>query len=543
MKAVQGKPVHPGIAIGPIRLYRRGGSAPVKLSALTPQEERTRFQSAKDQAVTELLRLQEESRSRLGSDLAAIFQVQSAMLEDVDFLDAVQGRIGRGDSAEYASVAAGEDCAAMLLATGDEYMSSRAADARDLARRLSNILSGQADAPQPPFGILVAEDLSPSEAVGLDAAFLLGLVSSHGSSNSHTAILARAMDIPSLTGIEIDPDWDGRMAVLDGDRGCLYIDPDQEIISRALAAQRRSLERRQHLLAQCQGPCLTKDGREVRLCANISSPLEAQAARIQGCQGIGLMRSEYLFLGRETCPTQEEQFNTYRQTVLTAGGMKVVIRTMDVGADKRCPCLEMPHEENPALGLRGIRYSLAHPGLFREQLRAILRAAAVGPVAVMFPLVTSVQEIHAARAILDQCRAQLRQEGLPFGDVEVGAMIETPAAVIIADELAQEVDFFSLGTNDLIQYTLAADRQNCQLDTIYDPHHPAILRMIRHTVEAGHRHGCWVGLCGELGADPEWTETLLRLGLDELSAAPSALLSLRQKIQTLDLSREAQGVC
>lgn len=535
MKVLQGKTVQPGIAVGPIRLYHRGENQPDKLTELTPKEEWSRFQSAKEQAEGQLRQLQEDSCDRVGEELAAVFQVQSAMLDDPDFLESVQTRIIQGTSAEYAAVAAGEDCAAVLMSTEDSYMCARAADARDMARRVSSILSGCTSAAQPPLGILAMEDLSPSEAVCLDTTTLLGLVSSQGSANSHAAMLARAMGIPSLIGIDVDPSWDGLPAVLDGDHGVLYLDPDQEILAAALERQWQAVEQRRNLRKKSQGPCLTVDGHEVRLCANIRSPWEAHTAREQGCLGIGLMRSEFLYLTRLTCPTEEEQFHAYRQTALAMEGMRVVIRTLDVGADKQAPCLEMPQEHNPALGLRGIRYSLAHPDLLRQQLRAILRAAAAGPMAVMFPMVTCVRELRTAKEILKQCQDELELQGIPYGPLEVGTMIETPAAVMIAGELAQEVDFFSLGTNDLIQYTLAADRQNPDLDSYFDSLHPALLRMIRHTVDAGHRHGCWVGLCGELAADPEMTQTLLRLGLDELSVSPSALLPIREKIASITL--------
>lgn len=540
MKIIHGKSVQPGIAIGPIRLYERGSRTPEKLSLLTPQREWARFLEAKSQAAQELQNLQDHAFNRLGGDLAAIFQVQSVLLDDFDYLDRVQKRIRQGGSAEYAVLAAGEDCAAILLATKDEYLEARAADIRDLARRLASILSGQKGTPQPPAGILAVQDLSPSEAVGLDSSTLLGLVSYQGSCNSHTAILARAMGIPSLIGIEIDPSWDGLPAILDGDQGILYLEPDGETRRAALERQRVLLEQKTRMLAQCQGPCLTRDGQEVLLYANIASPKEAWIARSQGAQGIGLFRSEYLYLGRRICPTEEEQFEAYRQTILAMAGMKVIIRTLDVGADKQAPCLELAPEVNPILGFRGIRYSLTHPQLFCQQLRAILRAAAFGPIGVMFPMITSVQELRSAKEMLEQCRKELESNGIPYGPVEVGTMIETPAAVIMADELAQEADFFSIGTNDLFQYTMAADRQNPLLASMIDPHAPALTRMIRHTVDTAHQFGCRVGLCGEFGSDPTMTEKLLRLGLDELSVSPSALLSIREKIGEISLREPAQ---
>lgn len=355
-------------------------------------------------------------------------------------------------------------------------------------------------------------------------------------------IFAIAFDIPSIIGVEIDPEWEGKTAVLDGDRGCLYIDPDEDTLSRALERQRQRHEERMALLEKARQPCITLDGYKVQLCANIGSPQEAVAACENGCQGIGLFRSEYLYLGRDVPPTEEEQFIAYQQTVLALNGMKVVIRTLDVGADKQVPCLHQPVEVNPALGCRGIRYSLAHPDLFCQQLRAILRAAAFGPISVMFPMVTCVEEIRAAKELLYQCQAQLEQEHISYGMVEIGTMIETPAAVLLADELAQEVNFFSLGTNDLMQYTLAVDRMNPSLESMFNPRHPALLRMLRQTVRMGHRYGCWVGLCGEMAADPELVPELLKLGFDELSVSPGALLEVREAIRNSTMSPSTKKV-
>lgn len=543
MKAIQGKTIHPGVAVGPLHLYRRQETTAARQSLLAPEAEFERYVQASAQAALQLRQLHETSSFRLGKDLAAIFKVQEALLDDANFIDAVRRRIFQGDSAEHAVIAAGEECAELLLATQDSYLCARASDIRDLTRRVQDILCGQFNAPKPVPGILFAKDLSPSEAVGLDTRSLLGVVSFHGSANSHAAILARAMGIPSLIGIEIDPEWDGRLAIIDGDTGTLWLDPDRETLQRARKIQRQRHEERERLLAKTKLPCITRDGHKVRLCANISSPHEALQARKLGGEGIGLFRSEYLFLGRSTCPSEEEQFISYQQTVLAMEGHPVVIRTLDVGADKDAPCLTRAKEENPALGCRGIRYSLSHPDLFRQQLRAILRAAAYGQVSIMFPMVTSVQEVQQAKALLNQCRQELEEKGLPCGPLEIGTMIETPAAVIMADELAQEVDFFSLGTNDLTQYTLAADRLNANVEQIYDPAHPAVLRMIRHTVEAGHRCGCWVGLCGEMAARPDLTLTLLQAGLDELSVTPAALPALRQSISSLTLKQPEEATC
>ena len=537
MIAITAKSLHSGIAVGPIHIYHRSSSHPTQFSSLTQQEEWARYRRASIQASEQLLQLQETSSCRLGKELAAIFQVQAALLDDPDFIEAVNIYLQRGFSAECAVLAAGEDCAAMLLATPDGYMCSRAVDVRDLACRVADILSGEIHTMGSTPGILIADDLSPSEAVGLDTRSLAGLISCRGSSNSHTAILARAMDIPSLSGLNYDPDWENKLAVLDGDRGCLYIDPDEATLTDAMNRQQQRQNQRKLLLAKLKEPCRTLDGHSVRLYANIGTPREAIAACENGCQGIGLFRSEYLYLGRDTCPTEEEQFIAYQQTVLAMNGMKVVIRTLDVGADKRVPYLDMPNEINPALGCRGIRYSLAHPELFRQQLRAILRAAAFGPISVMFPMVSCVEELRAAKAILIECQNELDAQGIPWGAVNIGTMIETPAAVIMADQLAQEVNFFSVGTNDLLQYTLAADRMNPALEPLMDPHHPALLRLLRYIVEVGHRYGCLVGVCGELAADPEMTLSLLQMDFDVLSVSPGALLTIRDKIQGLTLGQ------
>ena len=535
MITIPGKSVHSGIAVGPIHIYHRSRSHPAQFSALTQQEEWARYRRASIQASEQLRQLQETSSCRLGKDLAAIFQVQAAILVDPDFIDAVGVYLQRGFCAECAVLAAGEDCAAMLLAASDGYMCSRAVDVRDLARRVADILSGEIHTVGSTPGILIAEDLSPSEAVSLDTRSLAGLISCMGSSNSHTAILARAMDIPSLSGLNYDPGWENKIAVLDGDRGMLYIDPDENTLADALKRQQQRQDQRKLLLAKLKEPCRTLDGHSVQLYANIGTPREAIAACENGCQGIGLFRSEYLYLGRDTCPTEEEQFIAYQQTVLAMNGMRVVIRTLDIGADKRVPYLDMPKEENPALGCRGIRYSLAHPDLFRQQLRAILRAAVFGPIAVMFPMVSSVEELRAAKAILAECQNELDNQGIPWGSVDVGTMIETPAAVIMADELAKEVNFLSVGTNDLLQYALAADRMNPALESLLDPHHPALMRFLRYTVEMGHRYGCIVGVCGELAAHPDMTLPLLQMGFDALSVSPGALLTIREKIQSLTL--------
>ena len=418
-------------------------------------------------------------------------------------------------------------------------MRARAADVKDISRRVVNVLTGQEDGSsqddQPV--ILVADDLTPSETVQLDKSKLLGFITRYGSSNSHTAILARTMNIPALIGVDFDESWDGQLAVLDGYNHCVYIDPAQELLS-AMTEKRQSDLKQEALLQSLKKKAnVTLDGREIKVYANIGSGGDVGLVLQNDAQGIGLFRSEFLYLDSQDFPSEDYQFAVYKRVAETMAGKRVIIRTLDIGADKQAAYFGLDREENPALGYRAIRICLTRKDIFKTQLRAILRASAFGAISVMFPMVISLREVRDAKEILEECKNELRAQGTAIGDLEIGIMIETPAAVMIADELAEEVDFFSLGTNDLTQYTLAIDRQNPRLDTFYDTHHPAVLRMIQHTVEAGHRHGCWVGLCGELGADQTLTETFLRMGLDELSVSPSAILPLRKKIRSLDLSR------
>ncbi len=383
----------------------------------------------------------------------------------------------------------------------------------------------------------MADDLTPSETVQLDKSKLLGFITRYGSSNSHTAILARTMNIPALIGVDFDESWDGQLAVLDGYNHCVYIDPAQELLS-AMTEKRQSDLKQEALLQSLKKKAnVTLDGREIKVYANIGSGGDVGLVLQNDAQGIGLFRSEFLYLDSQDFPSEDYQFAVYKRVAETMAGKRVIIRTLDIGADKQAAYFGLDREENPALGYRAIRICLTRKDIFKTQLRAILRASAFGAISVMFPMVISLREVRDAKEILEECKNELRAQGTAIGDLEIGIMIETPAAVMIADELAEEVDFFSLGTNDLTQYTLAIDRQNPRLDTFYDAHHPAVLRMIQHTVEAGHRHGCWVGLCGELGADQTLTETFLRMGLDELSVSPSAILPLRKKIRSLDLSR------
>ena len=538
MKVATGTSILKGIAIGKLKLYRKEAVETGRASSLTPEEEYARFQAAQKAAQEQLGQLYEKALDEVGEDNAAIFEIHQMMLEDEDYVDAVKGILdSQGATAEYAVTATGENFAAAFAAMEDPYMQARSADVKDISRRVVNILAGtdagavQGDEP----AILVADDLTPSETVQLDKSKLLGFITRGGSTNSHTAILARTMGIPALVGVETDPAWDGRMAVLDGYNQCLYVDPAPSLLAAMEAKRRSDAEQASLLQGLKKKPNITLDGTEIQVYANIGSDADVGLVLQNDAQGIGLFRSEFLYLNSGHPPTEEEQLAVYRRVVETMAGKKVVIRTLDIGADKQADYLGLEKEGNPALGYRAIRICLTRKDLFKTQLRAILRASAYGTVAVMFPMIISVREVKDARELLEDCRRELNGQGCPMGRVEVGIMVETPAAVMIADELAREVDFFSLGTNDLAQYTLAIDRQNPRLDPFYDPHHPAVLRMVRMAVEAGHRHGCWVGVCGELGADLALTELFLRMGVDELSVSPSAILPLRRRIRGLDL--------
>ena len=540
MKVAAGTSILKGIAIGTIRVYHKEETRTSRLSHLTPEQELSRFQAAQRAAQKQLEELYTRALETVGERDAAIFEIHQMMLEDEDYVGAVREALStQGVTAEYAVQAAGERFSAAFSALEDPYLQARAADVRDVSRRVVDLLTGAA--PGGPEGeepfILAADDLTPSETVQLDRSRLLGFLTRHGSPNSHTAILARTMGIPALVGVDFDDSWDGHTAILDGYHSCVYVDPGEELLS-AMEARRRAHVQRAALLQGLRGqPSVTLDGTRTAVCANIGGEEDLEAALQNDAEGVGLFRSEFLYLNRKDFPSEEDQFQVYRRTAAAMDGKRVVIRTLDIGSDKRADYFGLEPEENPALGYRAIRICLTRPEIFRQQLRAILRASAYGNAAVMFPMITALREVQEAKALLNACREELRREGVPAGPLEVGVMIETPAAVMIADELAREVDFFSLGTNDLTQYTLAVDRRNPKLGRFFDPYHPAVLRMLKMAVEAAHRHGCWVGLCGELGADPSLTETFLRMGVDELSVSPTAILPLRKRIRGLDLSR------
>ncbi len=535
MQVATGKSILNGIAIGPLRIYKKDETETTVNSSLTPEEEYARFDAARVKAQEQLGVLYDKALDEVGEENAAIFEIHQMMLEDDDLLDSVKSIIDtQGATAEYAVATAGDNLAAAFAAMEDAYMRARATDIKDISRRVVNILTGQSD------GDLLDDDLTPSETVQLDKSKLLGFITRHGSSNSHTAILARTMNIPALIGVDFQDDWDGKMAVIDGYNSCVYIEPAAELLTAM--EEKRSNDLKQEALLQTlkKKPNITLDGREIKVYANISNASDVGLVIQNDAQGIGLFRSEFIYLDSQDYPTEDQQFLLYKRVVETMAGKKVIIRTLDIGADKQADYFELDKEENPALGYRAIRICLTRKDIFKTQLRAILRASAFGTVSIMFPMVISVREVRDAKELLEECRAELKERGVAMGEVEIGIMVETPAAVMMAEELAEEVQFFSLGTNDLTQYTLAIDRQNPKLDNFYDSHHPAVLRMIKHTVEAGHRHGCWVGICGELGADQTLTETFLRMGLDELSVSPSAVLPLRKLIRSLDLSKTSE---
>ncbi len=539
MQVASGRSILNGIAIGPLRIYKKTETQASQTSGLTPSEEWTRFESACKKAKDQLGSLYDKALAEVGEDNAAIFEIHQMMLEDDDYLDAVKGIIEtQGATAEYAVTTTGENFSAAFAAMEDAYMQARATDVKDISHRVVNILLDveDADMMDDKPAILVADDLTPSETVQLDKSKLLGFITRYGSSNSHTAILARTMNIPALIGVDFQDDWDGKLAVIDGYNSCVYIDPAQELLTTMEEKRANDLKQEALLQNLKKKPNITLDGKEIKVYANIGNASDVGLVLQNDAQGIGLFRSEFIYLDSEDYPTEDQQFLLYKRVVETMAGKKVIIRTLDIGADKQADYFELDKEENPALGYRAIRICLTRKEVFKTQLRAILRASAFGTVSIMFPMIISVREVRDAKEILEECRAELQERGVAMGNVEIGIMVETPAAVMMADELAEEVEFFSLGTNDLTQYTLAIDRQNPKLDNFYDSHHPAVLRMIKHTVEVGHRHGCWVGICGELGADQTLTETFLRYGVDELSVSPAAVLPLRKLIRSLNLS-------
>ena len=540
MEQIFGKGVSKGVAAGPISFYRRPSGEIPRRSVTDTAAELARFHDACETAKEQLGVLHDKALTEAGEDAAMLFEAHQMMLDDLDFVESIEGLIENDRlNAEAAVSDTGAQFAEMFAAMDDSYMQARAADIRDISTRVIGILTGEgesgivSDVPC----IVAADDLAPSETVQLDKSLILGFITAGGSANSHTAILARTMDIPAIIGAgdALQAEMEGKYAIIDGQTGETVIEPDDAERERLLKKQAKEKALKE-LLDQLKGkPNVTKDGRNVMVYCNIGSPADIDAVLQNDGGGIGLFRSEFLYLQGSDYPTEDEQFEAYKTVAERMGGRRVIIRTLDIGADKQADYFHLDKEENPAMGLRAIRICLTRPEVFRTQLRALYRASAYGKIAIMFPMITSVWEVQEIKRICRNIRAELAEEGVPMADkVELGIMIETPAAVMMSAELAREVDFFSVGTNDLTQYTLAVDRQGVGLDRFFDAHHPAVLRMIRMAAENAHKAGIWIGICGELGADAELTETFLSMGIDELSVSPSAVLPLRSAIRSID---------
>ncbi|MBB5194703.1 phosphoenolpyruvate--protein phosphotransferase [Anaerocolumna cellulosilytica] len=539
MKSYKGKSIYNGVAIGKIYFYSKGEQVVKREKVDNSDEEVKRFEKAKEQAITELNSLYDKALKEVGEVNAAIFEVHAMMLEDDDYIDSIVNMISSQKvNAEYAVAMTGDNFSKLFAEMEDEYFKARAIDIKDISERVVNCLTGKAldgNLGEEPV-IVLAKDLAPSETVQMDKSKLLGFVTELGSSNSHTAILARTMNIPALIGIEALPELNGKLAILDGYSGTLIIEPEEDILEKMKKKQQEDLENRK-LLMQLKGKeTITLDGKKIHLYANIGSVSDVKAVLANDAAGIGLFRSEFLYLEKNTYPTEEEQFQVYRTVAEMMAGKKVIIRTLDIGADKQVDYFNLEKEENPAMGYRAIRICLDRTDIFKTQLRALYRASAYGNISIMYPMIISVDEVRQIKKIVEEVKAELMEQGIKFNEVEQGIMIETPAAVMESEALAGEVDFFSIGTNDLTQYTLAIDRQNPKLDNIYDSHHPAVLKMIQMVVENGHKEGCWVGICGELGADISLTRTFLKMGVDELSVSPSFVLALRKEIREVNIS-------
>lgn len=537
MITIQGKSVFGGVSIGKLMFYKRNEKVIKREHISDADAEWKRFEAAKGQAVDQLKELYEKALEDVGEANAMIFEIHQMMLEDLDYLESIENIIRSQEvNAEYAVATTADNFAQMFASMDDAYMQGRAADVKDVSERVLDILCGVSagvkEMTEP--CIIAADDLAPSETVQLDKSKVLGFATMYGSANSHTAILARTMNIPAVIGLgeTLSSQYDGKMAVIDGFTGILYVDPDEETLARMQEKRAKDLEQKE-LLNQLKGKeNVTRSGQKINVYANIGNVSDLGAVLKNDAGGIGLFRSEFLYLENSTFPTEEQQFAVYKQVAENMAGKKVIIRTLDIGADKQVDYFELDKEENPALGYRAIRICLTRPEIFKTQLRALYRAAFYGNISIMFPMIISVSEIHKIKEMIKEVKAELKEQGIPYKeDVELGVMIETPASVMISRELAKEVDFFSVGTNDLTQYTLAIDRQNSKLDEFYDPHHPAVLAMIRMAAENAHAEGKWIGICGELGADLELTEEFLKMGLDELSVSPSMVLPLRKKIR------------
>ena len=535
MNTFIGKSIYSGIAIGRMLFLGKGKQEIVCVNISDTEAEIERYEAAKQVAAEQLAVLYEKAIDEVGEVNAMIFEFHQMMLEDDDYNESVYNIIEAGVNAEFAVSTTSDRFSMMFARMDDDYFKARAADVKDVSERLIRILMGKDD--EQLLGnspsILLADDLSPSETICLDKSKILAFVTLRGSVNSHTAILARAMGIPALIGIEVKESWTGLNAIVDGVQGKLIIQPEEAVLEEYVEKKLRIDEART-LLKELKGlPDITKDGREIKVYANIGGIADVEDVIENDAAGIGLFRSEFLLLGKAESPSEEEQFQVYKAVAEKMAGKKVIIRTLDIGADKQVGYFNMDKEENPAMGYRAIRICLERTDVFKAQLRALYRASAYGYISVMFPMIISVHEVHEIKKICNEIMAELDEEQIPYGNVELGIMIETPAAVMISDLLAKEVDFFSIGTNDLTQYTLAIDRQNAKLSAFYDTHHPAVLRMIQMVIDNGHKEGCWVGICGELGADLTLTETFVNMGIDELSVSPSFVLPIRKIIREM----------
>ena len=538
MQIYNGKSVFGGIAIGKISVYQKKEQQVKRVKIDDPEQEMARYEKAKAEGIKQLQGLYDKALREVGEANAAIFEVHQMMMEDDGYNESVENIIrSQGVNAEYAVATTGDNYAQMFSVMDDDYMRERAADVRDISERLLTILNGEetgaVDADEPK--IIVAEDLAPSETVQLDKGKVLSFVTVKGSLNSHTAILARTIAIPALvnTSVSLESEIDGRLGIVDGANGTFYVDPDEATLAEMKKRQEEDLSRKQLLLTLKGKENVTLDGQKVMLYANIGNIKDLATVIQNDAGGIGLFRSEFLYLEKEDYPTEEEQFKVYKTAVETMAGKNVIIRTLDIGADKQCAYFNMEHEENPALGYRAIRICLTQTDVFKTQLRALFRASAYGKLSIMYPMITSLWEVRKIKEIVEEVKAELDEQGIAYGEPKQGIMIETPAAVMVSGELAKEVDFFSIGTNDLTQYTLAVDRQNPKLDSFFDPHHPAVLKMIKMVVDNAHKEGIWAGICGELGADTTLTERFVEMGLDELSVSPTFVLPVRKIVREM----------
>ena len=543
MLTLKGKSVFSGISIGPLALFHRNTISTAVRPIDDAEAEVARFQKAREEAIGQLKDLYVKAVDKVGEEQAAVFEVHQMMLDDDDYVEGIETKIrDEKMNAEAAVDQTAQEFAEMFRSMEDAYMQARAADVLDISRRVEQQLCGGPgiDFSNYDHVIIAADDLAPIETLQLDTDKILGFVTSGGSTNSHTAILARTLGIAAVvsTGTQLHNDVDNMTAIIDGTTGTVYINPDDETMA-AMKQKQKEEELRVAALEQVRGvPTVTKDGKKINLYANIGNPGNLPQVLANDAEGIGLFRSEFLYLESSDYPTEDQQFEAYKQAAEALGGKTVVIRTLDIGADKKVDYFQLDPEENPAMGMRAIRICLTRVDLFKTQLRALLRASAYGKIAIMFPMIISVWEVQRCKEILNEVRQELDEKGIAYDkDMEIGIMVETPAAAVMSEELAKEVDFFSIGSNDLTQYTLAIDRQQTKLDAFFDPHHPAVLKLIQMTIENGHKAGIWVGICGELGADLTLTETFLRMGVDELSVSPPSVLPLREKVRSLDLSK------